>query len=438
MTETPRMRILRERYEGDRPDDVPETVPHIALLLAQVVDLLRRYVVFPSVHQVIAVALWAAHTHAIAAADSTIYLAVTSAERRSGKTKLFDVLELVVARPWRAVVPSEAVTFRKIAKDLPTLLLDEADAIWGKDNEHEGLRALLNAGHRRGVKVPRMVGSGADMKVAEFEVFCPKAIAGIGKLPDTIDDRSVPVPLKRRMKIEYVERFRFKEAQALADPIRRGLERWGEEAIPLLREARPDLPDINDRAADGWEPLLAIADSAGGDWPQRARLAAVALHGDERRDETFGVRLLADIREVFADAGEDRLPSAELAKRLADLEEAPWGDLKGRALDARGLAWRLKRFEIGPKLVRFGDNKVVRGYSVGDFAEVWSRYLNDDPDRYTLNDDPDRYTATPQVDGPFRPPLATPVVRPNMASDQPRNGVTDDSQAEGVTGGLDA
>jgi uncharacterized protein DUF3631 len=429
MSDSLRMRILRERYEGDRPVDVPETIPRIAVHLAQVVSLLRRYVVFANDHQVVAVALWTAHTHDLAAADSTPYLAVTSPEKRSGKTRLFDVLELLVANPWRAVVPSEAVVFRKVQKDGPTLLLDEADAIWGKDNEHEGLRALLNAGHRRGVRVPRMIGSGSDMKVAEFDVFCCKAIAGIGQLPDTVADRSIPIRLSRRMKTEHVERFRFKEAQALADPIRRGLERWAEEAVPMLREARPDLPDINDRAADGWEPLLAIADSAGGDWPQRARLAAVALHGDESRDETFGVRLLSDIRYVFAEAGVDRLPSADLAKQLADIEEAPWGDLKGRAVDARGLAWRLRRFEIGPKLVRFPDGKVARGYSVGDFAETWSRYLDDDPDRYA---------ATPQVDGLFPPSEPKPDNTSGLPSDQQRNGVTDDSAQEAVTGGLDA
>jgi hypothetical protein len=425
MTDTPRMRILRERYEGDGPADVPETVPRIALLLAQVVDLLRRYVVFPSIHQVIAVALWAAHTHALAAADSTPYLAVTSAEKRSGKTRLFDLVELLVARAWRAVLPSEAVVFRKVHKDSPTLLLDEADAIWGKDNEHEGLRALLNAGHRRGVRVPRMVGSGSDMKVAEFDVFCPKGIAGIGVLPDTIGDRSIPIRLARRMKTEHVERFRFKEAEALAEPVRRGLERWAEEEISALRDARPDLPDINDRAADGWEPLLAIADSASGDWPQRARLAAVALHGDDVQDDTFGVRLLADIREVFADAGEDRLPSADLAKRLADIEEAPWGDLRGRSLDARGLAWRLRRFDIGPKKLRVGET-TTRGYTIGDFAEAWSRYLED-----TDRNNPERNTGTPQVDGPFGPPLVPGITRPNMASEQACSGVPFEDVPEG-------
>jgi hypothetical protein len=217
-----RLRILRERYEGGRPLDVPETISTINLLLQQTAALLRSYVVFATEHQVVTVVLFVAHTHAIGAAEASPYLAVTSPEKRSGKTRLFDVLELLVAKPWRAVLPSEAVVYRKVHKDCPTLLLDEADAIWGKDAQHEGLRALLNAGNRRGVKVPRMTGASADMKIVEFNIFSPKAIAGIGALPDTVADRSIPIRLKRRKSSEHVERFRHREAKAWPPPSARG------------------------------------------------------------------------------------------------------------------------------------------------------------------------------------------------------------------------
>jgi uncharacterized protein DUF3631 len=435
-----RLRILRERYEGDRPAEIPETVPRIAILLQQVAGLLRQYVVFANNYQVDAITLWVPHTHAIAAADSTPYLAVTSAEKRSGKTRLCDVLELLVASPWRAVTPSEAVTFRKIHKDHPTLLLDEADAIWGKDSEHEGLRALLNAGHRRGVKVPRMVGDGAGLKVAEFEVFGPKVIAGIGgALPDTVMDRSIPIRLHRRASHEHVERFRFKEAAALAEPIHLRLEAWASEMTADLREARPALPNIDDRAGDGWEPLLAIADMAGGDWPSRAREAAVWLHAeDPLRTETFGVRLLQDIHDVFAEILADRIPSNELAQALAEIEEAPWGNLKGHSLHARGLAWRLRPFEVFPKdirVLRSDGEKVVKGYALEQFAEAWGRYLRDDaPDaRSASESESERYSATPQVDGPFPPSEPELLELPNMATDLHRSAVADETGEQGAT-----
>jgi len=159
-----------------------------ARLLDDVQAFLRRYVVLTDA-QATAVVLWAAHTHAIDAFEVTPFLAITSPEKRCGKTRLLDVLELLVANPWRAVMPSEAVVYRKIAADAPTLMLDETDAIFNTKNTNtEPLRALLNAGNRRGTSVPRCVGP--TQQVVNFEVFGPKALAGIGLLPDTVADRS--------------------------------------------------------------------------------------------------------------------------------------------------------------------------------------------------------------------------------------------------------
>jgi hypothetical protein len=418
----------------------PEPIPPIALLLQQVSGLLRQYIVFPSDYQVVACALWTVHTHAIDAAEVTPYLLATSPERRSGKTRLQDVLDLLVARPWRVVNPSEAVLFRKVHKDHPTLLLDEVDAIWGKDApQYEGLRALLNAGHRRGVTVPRMAGEGTGLKVMEFDVFGAKCIAGIGAMPDTVADRSIPIRLHRRAPEEHITRFRFREAAALAAPIRTGLERWAEGHLEELREARPELPDIHDRAADSWEPLLAIADSAGGDWPSRARLAAVALHAEEfTRSETFGIRLLADIRDVFASHQRDRIPSVDLAKALAEAEEGPWGDLRGRPLDPRKLADLLRQFEISPRDIKTGERdpvtsreRVVKGYRIGQFAEAWSRYLPDDSPRGPGLLDSERYSATPQVDGPFPTQEGNAPGEANMAFHLHGSGVADESAEEG-------
>ena len=159
-----------------------------------------RYVVL-SDEQATACALWVLHTYALDAADITPYLAITSAEKQCGKTVLLDVLDAVVHKPWRAVRPSEAVLFRKIERDRPTLLLDEVDAIWGPKarSEDEGLRALLNAGFRRhGSTVPRCVGP--SLKLRDFSTYCPKALAAIGDLPDTVADRSIPIRMERKRR----------------------------------------------------------------------------------------------------------------------------------------------------------------------------------------------------------------------------------------------
>jgi hypothetical protein len=292
----------------------PPTAEHDALLPevaredgADILDQLERqyraYVAWANDHQAVAVTLWTAHTHASAASDSTPYLAIESAEPESGKTRTLEVAEHLAARAWLLVEPSEAAMFRKIERDRPTILLDESDALWGaKADGREGLRALLNAGYRRGATVPRVVGDGAGMTVQDFPVYGPKALAGLaGRLPRTIASRSIPIRLRRRASGERVERFRARRAAAELGPLRLRLAAWVKLVTPELEAADPDISEaLSDRQADCWEPLLAIADAAGGDWPKRARAAAVELHGhDPAADPSTGVLLLAHVREAF-------------------------------------------------------------------------------------------------------------------------------------------
>jgi hypothetical protein len=367
----------------------------LADALDAVERLLIRYVAFATSHQAVAAALWTAHTHAVDAADTTPYLAILSAEKRSGKTRLLDALELVVCRPWRPVEPSDAVVYSMMEQRHPTLLLDEVDALFGSKTaaaQHEALRGILNASNRRGTPVARVEMYGRERRLAEFDAFGPKAFAGIGAIPDTLRDRSIVIRLRRRAPSETVARFRRREAEPEAAPIRDVLV---ESLADLgLAERRPEIPpDLDDRAADGWEPLLAIADAAGGAWPARARTAALALSGDRAaEDESRGVRLLADIREMFADWPGERIPSAELARQLCTREESPWGDLNGRALTTQGLAGRLRPYGIRPALRRVA-GPPERSYARADFADAWSRYLDPLPaegavDRYVVTDEP--------------------------------------------------
>ncbi len=252
----------------------------LAGLLNDVVAFIHLYVVL-TVHQRWTLALWAAHTHALEAAECTPYLSVKSAEKRSGKTLLLEVLSLLVARPWLTGRVTAAVLVRKVAKDAPTLLLDETDAAFKGDKEYsETLRGVLNSGYRRGGVASLCVKVGGDFDLRDFPVFGAKALAGIGKLPDTVQDRSIPIEMRRKAPHEHAKRFRLRDAKVEAAPSRESLECWAALAVPTLGQARPDIPqDLDDRAADVWEPLLAIADLAGGDWPERAREAALGRLG---------------------------------------------------------------------------------------------------------------------------------------------------------------
>lgn len=353
----------------------PLTVEDLAALLADVEDFIGKYVATGGAERT-ALALWVAHTHAFEAAECTPYLHITSAEKQSGKTRLLETLALLVARPWVTSRVSAAVLVRKVARDAPSLLLDETDSAFKAEAEYaEALRGILNAGYRRGGMASLCVKKGADFDLADFSTFCPKALAGIGQLPDTVADRSIRLNLKRRSPWEEVARFRLRDAQAQAGPLRERLERWANVAVTKLAQARPMLPEqLSDRAADVWEPLFAISDMAGGEWPRQSRQAALVLAGHDVDDGlSLGAQLLRDIALVL-DGREGPIPSSELAKALVELEESPWGDLHGRPLDTRKLARLLKPYGLKPKGIRVGDT-TPRGYHPDDFTDAFSRYL---------------------------------------------------------------
>jgi hypothetical protein len=364
-----------------------------AELLDQVAAVLGRYVAFPSPAALTAVTLWAVHCHAVIAFESTPRLALLSAEKGSGKTRTLEVLELLVPRPMHAVNATAAALFRAVEAHQPTLLFDEADTYFGPmaRGEHEELRGLVNAGHRKGAVAYRCVGDPKNMQVKEFPAYCAVAIAGIGDLPPTILDRAILVRMRRRAPAERVEPFRRRKAAKAADELRDALASWMGAHAEQLADAEPEMPlGLVDRPADVWEALLAIADEAGGQWPTRARRAALELNAARvEADPSLGVALLRDLRAVFDEA--DVLATEELLKRLCALDESPWGDLRGKPLDARGLARRLRPYEVRPTTIRVGD-ATPKGYRQVDLHDAWTRYLPDPPETTAT-------FATPQASG---------------------------------------
>lgn len=347
-------------------------------LLDSVAAYIRRFVSLSEAQKIVAT-LWVIHTHALCAADTTPYLAITSAEKQSGKTRLLEVLETLIAKPWLTGRVTSAVLVRKIDAEQPTLLLDESDAAFGGEKEYaETLRGVLNTGYRRGGVYSCCVGKGSETTFKDFSTFSAKAIAGIGRLPDTIADRSLPIRLKRAARGEDgVLKFRRREVQAEASDLRKRIETWAAQIIQDLSTARPQLPDeLSDRQQDAAESLLAIADLAGGRWPKAARTALVSLCVDaQHEDGSLGCSLLSDIRQVFDEKLTDRLSSADLASSLAGLETSPWGEWNhGKPITQAKVARLLHPYEINTHNVRIGE-KVLKGYERQDFEDVWKRYL---------------------------------------------------------------
>jgi hypothetical protein len=353
--------------------------------LNSVATIIRRFVVPPSEEALDAVVLFVAHTYAVDAADCSPYLHVTSAERRSGKTTMMEMLGELVAHPFPAASASAAAIYRGLNTDniRRTLLLDEADAVFGRgpaSESAEALRQVLNAGTRRGSA--RVLRSNERGGSESFDVFGPKVLSGIGELPDTLADRSLRIRMKRKTRSEAVERARYRDVQAAAAEVKPLIKNWAESVIDDASAARPDLPDeLSDRMQDAWEPLIALADLAGGDWPSRARQAAVTLWGDGDTDEDAGslaVRLLRDCHEVFGD--DDRLPSSDLLARLRSIDDAPWGSLDGDGMTVLSLSRLLKRYEVRPIKMRVpAHDEPVRGYKRAAFIEPWERWCDITP-----------------------------------------------------------
>lgn len=256
--------VLSDGFDACRTCGVHQDLGRtLTEILDDVERFLRRYVVFANEHQAAATTLHVAHSHAIEAADTTGYLHVRSAEKRSGKTRLLECLEMLVRMPIRSTTISPAALFRLLDSERRTLLLDEVDSIFSPKADREELRGLLNAGYRRGSLAYRIEIRGKEMVPRAFDAFGAKILAGIGNLPDTIADRSIPIELRRRRPDEPVERFRFRDAHSEAEAIRRRLENWVRTSgtVAQLRSARPDMPHLDDdRALEAWEPLVAIAD----------------------------------------------------------------------------------------------------------------------------------------------------------------------------------
>lgn len=408
----------------------PEPVDGAALL-DSLAATFARFLVLPE-GAAEALALWTMHAHAHDAAQISPVLALTSPEKRCGKTRCLDILQALTPRSLHTANITAASLFRAVEKWAPTVLIDEGDTFL-RDNDE--LRGILNSGHSRtSAIVLRTVGDDHEARV--FRTWAPKAIALIGGLPDTLHDRAVVVRLKRKAPGERVERLRLDRVDALK-ALARQAARWASDNLDALRAADPEVPgELHDRAADNWRPLLAIADRAGGEWPKRARHVARLLSGgDDAGEDSARVMLLADIRGILENRESDRITSGELVGVLAAMEDRPWPEWKrGKPITPRQLAKLLAPFGIAPKTVRTVGER-AKGYVAEDFRDVFARYLPSDPCQR------DNLRETAKNAG-FRSVTKEGVSRiengANAKDSAPCHGVTDRNPPSGGEGGVEA
>lgn len=334
-------------------------------MLDDLTATISRHVIVPD-GAAEAIALWVMHAHCHDAATHSPILVANSPDKRCGKSTLLGVLNCLVPKPLATANITEAGLFRVIERDRSTLLIDEADTFLGR---FDSFRGILNAGHQRSAAtVVRNTQSGGNYVPCKFSVWAPKAIFLIGALHPTLMDRSILIPMKRKLPTETVERFRGETEELGA--LRERAEQWTEANMDALREAETAVPSgLHDRTTDSWRPLLAIADQAAGHWPETARTVAVKMASDV--DESVSVLLLADIRDIFDEGQCDRISSNALAMKLAALGHRPWSEWRNGECQLANL---LRPFNIRPTTIRFG-GETKKGYKREWFEDAWTRYL---------------------------------------------------------------
>ncbi len=344
-------------------------------LLDEVLTAIMNHIAIGE-HAALAVTLWIMFSHAHDCFEVSPLLGLTSPEKRCGKTRTLMLISSMVPRPLPAANITAAALFRAVERFRPTLLVDEADTFL---REREELRGILNSGHHKpGAVVVRTVGENFEART--FSTWAPKAVAAIGTLPSTIEDRSIIIRMRRRRPDEPVGTLRLDRLGGF-ETLRRKAARWVADHSVQLRDLDPaDMPvGLDDRAADNWRPLVAIADLAGPWSARKARQAAERLSGNEDGDSTPAIQLLADIRDLFRINGTTRLSSAAIAESLAEREERSWPERKGgKPITPRQIARLLSRFDVKPQVIRTGEG-TPRGYLFDQFTDAFARYLPFDP-----------------------------------------------------------
>lgn len=371
--------LPEQSSEADHSVDIDD-------LLQRMLVFYSRFVRLPSDEAYYAVILWTAHTHLMEAWDSTPRLSFLSAEPGSGKSRAMEIAALFAPRAVEASSVTKAALDRAVGDPagIPTFFIDEIDTVFGDNAKgNEPLRGFINAGHgRRGASLkcdphddswsPSLSGS-----------YAAVAMAGIGNLPHTILSRSINIRMRRRAPGETVEPYRQRDHRHLGHALRDELAKWAATVVEKAAKLRPLLPpEIVDRNADVWEPLIVIGDLAGGAWSDRARQSAVKFVALEKSQESpsLGIQLLADIRNCFG--SRDKVATSEMITYLLTDEEAPWGDLHGKKIDPRKLASLLKPYGIKSEPIWFG-NTQLKGYRRESFYDSWARLLPLTPEAVT-------------------------------------------------------
>jgi hypothetical protein len=346
---------------------------------------LAKYIVLPET-DLCAVVAWVLGAWLHDLWDRFPNLAITSPEKRSGKSRLLELLMQVCPRPWLVINPTFAVVHRKVKLEHPTMLLDEAQVMLRLHTENGAvMREYYCGGIGKDAKTSRCDKTDNHNPV-DFPIYTPKVAALIGKLDEVMADRNIAIVLRRKRPQDTVQRCRLRDVEAEGKALACELGTWAQTAEVRARALdvydQLDLPAItNDRMAELLLPLITVLTILGPAEGQPNRPLQVLLQHAKAADATEGeaerlspgVHLLKACREIF-NPGEVFIPTATLIDCLCNRREEPWfyWGKDGSPLNEYALAVLLKEFEIRPAQ---GRDRKCRGYYQKDFQDAWERYL---------------------------------------------------------------
>lgn len=344
-------------------------------LIEEIYKAILTYIVL-DLPQAVGLALWVAMTYLMDGFQVAPLAIINAPERSCGKTQLLDIMNRMCCRTLSSSNITTAGLFRVNEKYKPTLMIDEVD-MFIRDNKE--ILGLINAGHTRSSSfVIRIEGDNYEPIV--FDVFGAKLVSGISlekHLSDSTLSRGLVINMRRKLKHENVSRLRYSDHKTF-DLIKAKLARFALDYAEQIHLARPELPEaLSDRAQDNWEPLIAIAETAGDVWRDKAINAALNLSSTEDESLSIGTELLLDIQALFDTDAFEKISSADLIKELTRDEERPWASYnRGKPITPRQVASLLKTYGIHSKTVRMPYNKTPKGYEFGQFKDAFSRYLD--------------------------------------------------------------
>ena len=382
-----------QSFQFAQPQPAAEPV-ELGPLLDEISAAIRLHVVL-SAHAATALALWVVHTYVFDTRDAVAYVAIESPEKRCGKTTLLSVLAGLACRALVASNITVSALFRVIDDAGPTLLIDEADTFLGGNSV---MRGILNCGNtwrtayvlrlsgrkgrsskptagqakQGGLAAPEPgEGGSLDSSLVRYSCWCPKVIAMIGRVPDTIADRSIVVRLERKLVTEKCAPL----TEFKPETITSKCVRFADDSSELIaRAALETVPGLNDRAADTFEPLFVLARMAGPEWFERAAEAALFLTSSQNSD-LQGAGLLLDILTIFVECNVDKMFSRSIVSCLRG--EGEWiasQFFAGKPLNEILLAQTLRPYGIKPVTIRVGE-VLNRGYRIDDFKNCLRRYV---------------------------------------------------------------